>query len=90
MFRDHRISACTKLVSVDDIRVIVKVSVKTTNKTDYYGFWSETSNSTHWKCHTATFTVDSEWPVLDANIYAEMQGGSLDDFYIDDVSLMQL
>ena len=86
----YRISACTKLVSADDIRVIVKVSVRTTNKTDYYGFWSETSNSTHWKCHTATFTVDSEWPVIDANIYAETQGGSLDDFYIDDVSLMQL
>ena len=69
---------------------MVKVSVKTTNKTDYYGGWSELSNSAHWTCHAVTISVDSEWPVLDANIYAETPNGSLDDFYIDDVSLKQL
>ena len=96
----YRISACMKLVSEDDIRVAVKVSARTDRPveyktdgtvlrgdTDYYGYWADTSNTTHWTCLADTFAVSTEWTIVEANIYAETQGDSLADFYIDDVSL---
>ena len=90
-----------KLVTEDDVRVAVKVSARTNRpiehnetdgtvlrgNTDYYGYWAGTSNATHWTCLSDTFPVSTEWAIVEANIYAETQGDSLADFYIDDVSL---